>query len=205
MDSILFYILATVAVVAAGAVVLHRNPVKSAFALIVVMLALGIIYLQLSAGFLAIIQIMVYAGAVMVLFLFVLFLLNVGVESPFSQRWYRRAVAGVSGLLMGVILAGIFFSRGLSAAHESAPALASDFGNIEPVGELLFTRYLLPFELLSVLLLAAIIGAVLVTRPIWPASKFPKELWPAAEGAAAILSDGDDSGTAPDNTGEAAS
>ncbi len=201
MDSVLFYILAVVAVASAGAVVLHRNPIKSAFALIVVMLTLGIIYLQLSAGFLAVIQIMVYAGAVMVLFLFVLFLLNVGVESPFAQRWYRRTVAGVTGLLMGVILAGLFLSRGLTAAGEHSPPLESDFGTIEAVGEVLFTRYLLPFELLSVLLLAAIVGAVLVTRPVWPTPKFPKELWPMARNASDILTEGE---TGDEGTGEEA-
>ncbi len=205
MDSILFYLMAAVAVSSALAVVLHRNPIKSAFALIVVMLALAVLYLQLSASFLAAIQIMVYAGAVMVLFLFVLFLLNVGVASPFAVRWFRRTVAGLTGVLMGLILTGLIISRGAISAGDSAPSLAPDFGHIEPVGNLLFTRYLLPFELLSVLLLAAIVGAVLATRPIWPVPKFPRELWPSADAAAGIIDGDEPAGEDAGSSGEAAS
>jgi len=178
MPTWLFLILAAVAVVGAGVVVLHRNPVKSALALVMVMFTLAVLYLGLSASFLAVIQVMVYAGAVMVLFLFVLFLLNVGVESPFSTRIARRLSAGLVGMLMGLTLAGALLVRGPAAAAASAPPVAQDFGTIEAVGRLLFTRYLLPFELLSVLLLVAIVGAVFASRPRWPVPEVPEELWP---------------------------
>ncbi len=178
MPTWLFLILAAVAVAGAAVVVLHRNPVKSALSLIVVMFTLAVLYLGLSASFLAIIQIMVYAGAVMVLFLFVLFLLNVGVESPFSTRLSRRLTAGLVGILMGLTLAGAVLVRGTTAASGRAPAVAEDFGSIEATGELLFTRYLLPFELLGVLLLVAIVGAVIAARPRWPVPRVPEELWP---------------------------
>ena len=176
MESLVFMAMAALAVTAAGFVVLHRNPVKSALALIVVMLALAVLYLALSAPFLAVIQVLVYA--VMVLFLFVLFLLNVGVEGPFASRGLRRLAAGMVGVLMGMVLAGALLVRGGGSLPGSGPEVADTFGSIETAGELLFTRYLLPFELLSVLLLAAIVGAVVAARPRWPVPRVPAELWP---------------------------
>lgn len=186
METALFFIMAAVAVAAGGMVILNRNPVKSAFSLIVVMLALAILYMQLSATFLAIIQIMVYAGAVMVLFLFVLFILNVGVEGAFSPKLFRRIIAGLTGTLMGITLAAAIIFRSGRLQQIAAPEAGGDFGHVEPVGELLFTKYLLPFELLSVLLLVAIIGAVLATRPKWPVAKLPPELWPGDTDGAAL-------------------
>jgi NADH-quinone oxidoreductase subunit J len=186
--------MAALAVTAAGFVVLHRNPVKSALALIVVMLALAVLYLALSAPFLAVIQVMVYAGAVMVLFLFVLFLLNVGVEGPFATRGVRRLAAGMVGVLMGMVLAGALLVRGGDALPRSGPEVADTFGSIEATGELLFTRYLLPFELLSVLLLAAIVGAVVAARPRWPVPRVPAELWPGESRPGGA--DSDDAGDA---------
>ena len=179
METVLFVILAAVVLAAGGVVILHRNPIKSALALIVVMLALAVLYMQLSASFLAIIQILVYAGAVMVLFLFVLLLLNVGVESPFSRQRTRRAIAGLVGAVMGLTLTGIVLLSASGPLRHAAPLVEKGFGSIEAVGELLLTRYLLPFELVSVLLLVALIGAVLTTRPRWPVPKLPPELWPA--------------------------
>lgn len=179
----LFYMLAALALLGAGTVVLHRNPVKSALALVLVMFVLALVYLGLSASFLAVIQVMVYAGAVMVLFLFVLFLLNVGVESPFSVRPLRRWIAALVGTLVGLLLAGLAVVRFLSP--EGGPgAPGGGFGGIESSGRVLLTRYLLPFELLSVLLLAAIVGAMLATRPRWPTLKMPPGLRPSggAEG-----------------------
>ena len=178
MDSVLFYIMALVILTAGVTVILHRNPVKSALALIVVMLGLAIIYLQLSASLLAMVQIMVYAGAIMVLFLFVIMILNVGVEAPFPGRFSRRAIAGLTGAMIGITLTAIAFLGTAGSNSISAPAIDNDFGSIERTGELLLTRYLLPFELISVLLLVAIIGAVLVTRPTWPVANLPPELWP---------------------------
>ncbi len=185
METALFFIMAAIAITAGGMVILNKNPVKSAFSLIVVMLALAILYMQLSATFLSMIQIMVYAGAVMVLFLFVLFILNVGVEGAFSSRVFKRAVAGLVGALMGIVLIAAVLMNGSRMQQLPGRDVASDFGHIEPIGELLFTKYLLPFELLSILLLVAIIGAVLTTRPKWPKLKLPPELWPGSADEAA--------------------
>ena len=178
METALFFIMAAVAIAAGGMVILNKNPVKSAFSLIVVMLALAILYMQLSATFLSMIQIMVYAGAVMVLFLFVLFILNVGTEGAFSSKMFRRALAGLVGSLMGIVLVAAVLMRSSRIQQIPGREIPGDFGHIEPIGELLFTKYLLPFELLSILLLVAIIGAVLTTRPKWPKLKLPPELWP---------------------------
>jgi NADH-quinone oxidoreductase subunit J len=180
MDSVLFFILAAVALIAGVAVIVNRNPIKSALALIVVMVALAVLYLQLSASLLAVIQIMVYAGAVMVLFLFVLMVLNVGVEGPFSKRKARRAIAGLVGTIMGFTLSAVVLLHTSPLSEQPAPEVAESFGTIEATGELLLTRYLLPFELISILLLVALIGAVLATRPRWPVPKLPPELWPTA-------------------------
>ncbi len=189
MDVILFMVLASVAVAGAVVVILHRNPIKSALALIVVMLTLGLLYLSLSASFVAIIQILVYAGAVMVLFLFVLFLLNVGVGSPFATRRWRRLIAALTGALMGLVLAGLVVVKVGGALARTAPAVGPEFGSIESTGVMLFTRYLLPFELLSILLLVAIVGAVLAARPIWPNLAIPAELLPASSGSSGEVAD----------------
>ena len=114
----------------------------------------------------------------MVLFLFVLFILNVGVEGAFSPRLFRRIIAGLTGAIMGITLVAAIIFKGGGLQQVPGREVAGDFGHVEPVGELLFTKYLLPFELLGILLLVAIIGAVLATRPKWPALKLPPELWP---------------------------
>ncbi len=201
MESALFYIMALVILAASATVILHRNPVKSALALIVVVLGLAVLYLQLSASLLAMIQVMVYAGAIMVLFLFVIMILNVGVEAPFPGRFSRRAIAVLTGALIGITLAGIAVLSSAGANSIAAPTVGSDFGSIERTGELLLTRYLLPFELISVLLLVAIIGAVLVTRSRWPVACLPPELWPPSPDRP---SDGSEGGkvTAGDSAGD---
>lgn len=200
MDSVLFYIMALVILGAGLTVILHRNPIKSALALIVVMLSLAILYLQLSASLIAMVQIMVYAGAIMVLFLFVIMILNVGVEAPFPGRFSRRVIAGLTGALIGITLTAIAILSTAGSNSFSTPALDNDFGSIERTGELLLTRYLLPFELISILLLVAIIGAVLVTRPTWPVANLPPELWPPSPDRP---SDGSEGGevTAEDGAG----
>ena len=114
----------------------------------------------------------------MVLFLFVLFILNVGVEGAFSPRLFKRIIAGLTGSIMGITLIAAILFRGSRLQQGPGGEVAADFGHVEPVGEFLFTKYLLPFELLSVLLLVAIIGAILATRPKWPSLKLPPELWP---------------------------
>ena len=158
MEALLFWIFSIVGVVCGGMVVWHRNPMGSAIYLVVTMLCLSGLYALLHGAFVAVLQVLIYAGAVMVLMLFVIMMLNVRAEGGAREGgapvW---AVAGVIGLIV-VFKIGALFSFGLP------PEAAAEFGTIQGVGALLFNAYVLPFELISVLLLIAVIGAVILSK-----------------------------------------
>lgn len=158
METFLFWIFAIVGVGCAGMVVLHRNPMSSAIYLVVTMLCLAGLYALLSGPFVAVIQVLVYAGAVMVLMLFVIMMLNLR-EEALQREGSLMAwlIAGLIGLVLVVAVIPPF-------PRTPAAALLPTFGTIEAVGNRLFTTYMLPFELTSVLLLVAIIGAVILTK-----------------------------------------
>jgi len=158
----MFFALAAVALIAGVLVVFQTHPLRSALWLIVNFFAVAGIYLLLHAEFIAAIQIIVYAGAIMVLFLFVIMLLNLrepeaAPEKPFSGQ-------KVAGLVLS-IAAAFFLSYGISKV-KLAPAGPAQpgLGNTESIAKLLFTDYLLPFEVTSVLLLVAIVGAVVLSK-----------------------------------------
>ncbi len=162
LGAIVFYALAAVTLVSALLVVLHRNVLYSALSLIVTLVSLALIFVQLKAGFLAAIQVIVYAGAVMVLFVFVIMLLNLGEHRG-------RKVVGVPGKVLGTILLAVVFLSVYAAIRipmtsEDFPEPPADLGSVASVGELLFSNYLLPFELAGVLLLSTILGAVVLAR-----------------------------------------
>ena len=161
IQAIFFYVFAASAVVLALAVVSARNPVYSAMALIGCLLSVASIFALQSAHLMALLQVLVYAGAIMVLILFVLMLLNLSPRELGERRVSVRRVAGA--YLIGVIatLLMVRFTK-----HPWAPPAELDpnFGTIEAVGTVLYTKYLLPFEMVSLLLLAAIIGTVVLTR-----------------------------------------
>jgi NADH-quinone oxidoreductase subunit J len=160
MDVILFLIFAVLAVGCAVNVVLQPHPIASAVSLIGVMGSLAVLYLLLGAEFVAAAQVIVYAGAVMVLFVFVIMLLNAGRE----ERRGRSYVVRLLGLPLLVSLLGLLavLARGLG------DTTAVSFGNFTAgageVGRALFTRYLLPFEITSLLILVAILGAMVLGR-----------------------------------------
>ena len=158
--SILFYIIAAVAILAALNVVLQRRPVYSALSLIVVLCAIAVEYLLLSAEFIAVIQVIVYAGAIMVLFVLVIMLLNADYEVSSS----RSKIAH----WLGVPLLALFLVEMLVAIWRYTPAanVASQGvqGGPSAIGSLLFKDYVLPFELTSVLILVAILGAVVLAK-----------------------------------------
>jgi NADH-quinone oxidoreductase subunit J len=163
-QQILFYVMATLAVGSAVTVVAARHPLHGAFALIATLFFLAGIFVQLDAHFVAAIQVLVYAGAVMVLFTFVIMLLNFTKEEIGPAKITGSKVLGVA--LVGTtawIVASAFMG-------ESAPAKTfakideNTFGTIEHVGKLLFTKYLFPFEVISILLLAAVLGAVVLAK-----------------------------------------
>ncbi|GIV58305.1 MAG: NADH-quinone oxidoreductase subunit J [Bacteroidetes bacterium] len=160
----LFFLLAIVAVAAALGMLLSRNPVNSALWLILNLFCIAGLYLTLHAQFIAVIQVLVYAGAIMVLFLFVIMLLNLAALPRFQQVDWRRGVAFV--LVMGV-LAELAYITALAAdvlPEPVSPEQAAQTGYATEIAKELFTRYALPLEMIGVLLLVATIGAVMFAK-----------------------------------------
>ena len=166
LETVLFVLLAVFAVVTAILVIVQRNPVASAIFLILTLFSLAGIYLLLHAEFIAAIQVLVYAGAIMVLFLFVIMLLNLEKEKRIVTR--NRLLKGV-GVLLGLALLvqiGTVFQKVLLEGTKGSfpPEKVASLGNTQVVAQLLFTDFLLPFEITSVLLLVAIIGAIMLAK-----------------------------------------
>ena len=163
-ETIFFLITAAAAIASALLMVTRRNPIMSVLFLIVNFFCLALIYLILRAQFIAIIQILVYAGAIMVLFLFTIMLLNLGDEQQLTEKVsYRKLVAlALSGALFFEVMMGIALPMGTGPTqlHENA----AQIGTVESIGKVLYTEYLFPFEATSILLLAAIVGVVLLAK-----------------------------------------
>ena len=162
MDTVLFIVFATVAVVCAFNLVLQKHPISSALSLIGVMGSLAVLYLMLGAEFIAMAQMIVYGGAVMVLFVFVIMLLNAGTETVSRKSWFAQ-IAGLPLLLAFVAVMG-FLIRGVLPALRPVVFGSWVGGTAQQIGRMLFTEYLLPFEIISVLILIAILGAVVLAR-----------------------------------------
>ncbi len=159
MSAVLFLVIAALTVLGAFTVVVARSPVYSALGLVGTLFLIAVLFLSLDAQLLGFLQIIVYAGAIVVLFLFVIMLLNLQAELETLSAPGLVAAAALGGLALAGLVA-----FGVVRTPLGAPALADGFGNTVPVAELLFTTYLLPFELTSVLLLVAIIGAVVIGK-----------------------------------------
>jgi len=161
MEYVIFGITALVSVACALAMILSENAIHSALFLVLNFTSVAVLYLLLQAPFLAMIQITVYAGAIMVLFLFVIMLLGAekGQEERDAIRW-QRPLAIVLGVLLLGEAAFVFFSRGADVAPA---ATTEEIGAPVNIARALFTDYLLPFEITSVLLLVALVGAVVLT------------------------------------------
>ena len=162
MELFFFSLFALIAVVCAINVVLQKHPISSALSLIGVMGSLAVMYLALGAEFIAMAQIIVYAGAIMVLFIFVIMLLNAGAESSRG----RSLIVQVLGVPLIVALLGILCYFAMQWYPDAGFVKFGDFqgGGAQQVGYALFTDYLLPFEVTSVLILIAIIGAIVLAR-----------------------------------------
>jgi NADH-quinone oxidoreductase subunit J len=164
LTTILFYFLAAIMVVSGLRVITARNPVHAVLWLVLAFFTTGALWILLQAEFLAIALIMVYVGAVMVLFLFVVMMLDINIERLRQGFWSYLPLGATVGLLMVVemamVLAGRYF--GLSVLPEPA-APPVGYSNTKELGRLLFTDYVYPFELASVILLVAIIAAVVLT------------------------------------------
>ena len=161
-EAAFFYIFTAMMVLAALLVVLSRQPVYSVLSLLAVMFCLACLFVMLGAYFLAALQILLYAGAVLVLFLFVIMLLNLAPETLKRMRIFTARGAGTVAAL-GFL--GIFITLYTRSNHASSfPLPTLESGQVESIGRELFTAYLLPFELVSFIILAAIIGAVTLAK-----------------------------------------
>jgi len=160
---VLFYALSAFALVSAIMVLVSKNPIHSVLWLILVFFAISGHYILLNAQFLAIVNIIVYAGAIMVLFLFVIMLINVKKDSEPQKHLYVKFI--------GVIAGGSFLTLLIALVKQSMPLVGENvllkegsIGLIHPLGKALFTDYVVPFEISSVLFLSAMVGAVLIGK-----------------------------------------
>lgn len=161
MATFVFLYFAVVIVMAASLVVVLRNPIYSALSLLVMFFHVAGLYVTLHAEFLAAIQIIVYAGAILVLYLFVVMLLNVKREERFNQQGTVALFLGVVLLTEAVLLT---VSRGFTVAAPDPGRERAAVGNTESIGEVLYSTYLFPFEIASLILLVAMIGAVILSK-----------------------------------------
>ena len=168
MDIFFFALFAFIAVICAINVVVQTHPIASALSLIGVMASLAVLYLLLGGEFIAMAQVIVYAGAIMVLFIFVIMLLNAGGESKRKGSVFAK-VAGIP--LLAVLLCLIAYYLGKSYPNAEVvqfgalkDAAGQSMGSAQNIGTAIFTTYLLPFEVTSVLILIAIIGAIVLAR-----------------------------------------
>jgi len=158
----LFYFLSFVAVLSALMVVFSKNPVYSVLYLIITFFAIACHYVLMRAEFLAVVHLIVYAGAIMVLFLYVIMLLNLNKETePHKSNILKFAATICAGLLLIVLVGSL---KGAELLVKAQPAGDSGIGSVKNLGKVLFTDFLLPFEIASILLLAAMVGVVMLAK-----------------------------------------
>ena len=162
MVTALFYLFAGLAIACAISLVYHKNPLYSAISLIGVLISLACIYITLAAPFIAAVQILIYAGAIMVLVIFVIMLLNLDEDRPLNRLRYLYAVGGGLGLVLLVQTFFIFYA--VMRAPKQVVNEEETVGKTLTLGAGMYTEYLLPVEIVGVLLLMAIIGGVILAR-----------------------------------------
>lgn len=163
-ENIVIILFSALAVSSAILMITRRSPVTSALYLIVNFFSISVLYLMLRAQFVAIIQILVYAGAIMVLFLFVIMLLSLQDESKLTENiTYKKLSAVLLGLLLFATM-GITVYFGFSGKLKSLNPVAESQGTVESVGRELYTTFSFPFELVSFILIAAIVGAIVLAK-----------------------------------------
>ncbi len=163
IEEILFYIFAFGGIVSALLVVTRRSPIIAAIYLVVNFFCLAALYLTLHAQFIAVIQILVYAGAIMVLFVFVIMLLNLGDERSLRDGFSWKKVVAV-GLGFGVLMELVYVFMMPNGTQPIDMTRATNIGTVEAIGRVLFTQFLFPFEVTSLLLTAAIVGAIALAK-----------------------------------------
>ena len=165
-EAIFFYTFSGVMLLGALSVVFNPRPIYAVLSLLVAMFSLACLFVMLGAYFVAALQVLLYAGAVLILFLFVIMLLNLAPRELARKRAFTvRGIGTLAPLLLALLLVRIFL-------HEAQPAVplatGAPEGSVEAIGRVLFSTYLLPFELTSFLILAAIIGAVALGKQTTP-------------------------------------
>lgn len=159
MGTVVFFVLAGLVLSSSVLVIGAKNPVHSALALVAALFFTALLFITLDAHMVAALQILVYAGAIMVLFLFVIMLLNPQAAEVQKRRWWVAALVGAA------LLSGELIALGLSDPHRKIAAAAEPgFGSPHALAQKLFTDFVLPFEIASLLLLVALVGAVVLTR-----------------------------------------
>jgi NADH-quinone oxidoreductase subunit J len=163
MSPILFWFFALMMLVFGAAVIINRNPVASALSLVVSFLALAALFMSLDAYFIGIIQVLVYAGAIMVLFLFIIMLLDLRVEKIRKINWIATGGGAAVALALMIQIASVIGS--LSTARQTFPPLTpSTSDDVHHIGLTLFGNYNLPFQVIGVVVLVATIGVVMLSR-----------------------------------------
>jgi len=162
ITQVLFFFLSALALGSAVMVVISRNPVHSVLWLIITFFAISGHYFMLNAQFIAIVNIIVYAGAIMVLFLFVIMLTNLNAETePQKNKWMKLAGVVSGGCLLLVMVAAL---KEAEVKGQTTEMVTGNIGLIKNLGQALFTQYVVPFEISSVLFLSAMVGTVLIGK-----------------------------------------
>ncbi|AGC42475.1 NADH dehydrogenase I subunit J [Myxococcus stipitatus DSM 14675] len=164
IELILFGAFALLTLLSAGTVIFARSPINSAMALVSTFFFLAGLYVLLWAHTVAILQVMVYAGAIMVLFLFVIMLLNLGESPTRGKPTLARIVGGAATVGLLVVLGIVLLKLPAGAPPTMSAATQASFGTMATLGQTIFTQWLLPFEAVSLLLLVAMVGAVVVAK-----------------------------------------
>jgi len=163
MEQLFFFYFAIVIALTSMLVVALRNPVYSALSLLIMFFHVAGLYVTLHAEFLAAVQVIVYAGAILVLYLFVVMLLNLKQDDRYHQQWPVAGLIGTTLLLEGIVLS---FAKGQAAATTptNTETTVEGLGNTEALGDVLYSTYLFPFEVASLILLVAMIGAIILAK-----------------------------------------
>ena len=160
----IFIGIAVIAIATAVSVLASRNAVYSALFLVLNFITIASLYLLLNAAFVAMVQVTVYAGAIMVLFLFVIMLLGEEREKPSSRLKWQAPTAFLMSLALLILFVAALI-QGDMGLQQALAQVSEGFGSPASVGRLLFSEYMIPFEVTSVLLLVAMVGAIVLTRP----------------------------------------
>jgi len=162
MNPFLFWFFAFLMLVFGAAVIINRNPIASALSLVICFMGLSALFMSLDAFFIGIIQVLVYAGAVMVLFLFIIMLLDLRAENLRKMNYV--SVAGGVAVAVALFIQICFVVGQLNAAKQPFPALTAKSDDVHNIGVMLFTNYNLPFQIIGVLVLVATIGVVVLSK-----------------------------------------